>query len=199
MRGIFRRHGRSGKKPRGQSLVEFTIVLPILLIMISGLIEFGFLLNYYLNLIDGARDIARFLANSDPSLPDDGLGCDPVHGTAYYPRLVQCYSAQAFGSQTDFDPATDDILVSYFSVSGPTVTTYDTWSWYHNHTSEFTPAELSDMATRAGAAPDTGFVLVEVFYDYNMILALPWITIFVPNPMNLHAYTIMPNAFLSQQ
>jgi len=188
-----------GKKPRGQSLVEFTIVLPILLIMMSGLIEFGFLLNYYLNLIDGARDIARFLANSDPSLPDDWLGCDPVHGTAYYPRLVQCYMSQAFGSQIAFDAATDDILVSYFSVAGSTVSTYETWSLYNNHTSNFSESELSTMVARVGSAPDTGFVLVEVYYDYDMILALPWITIFVPNPMHLHAYTIMPNAFLSQQ
>ena len=37
---------------RGQSLVEFTILLPVLLIMISGLIEFGFMLNYYLDLIE---------------------------------------------------------------------------------------------------------------------------------------------------
>jgi hypothetical protein len=201
MRGIFWRVSRSGKKPLGQSFVEFSIILPILLIMISGLIEFGFLLNYYLNLIDGARDTARFLANSDPSLPDDGLDCAPVHGTAYYPRLVQCYAAQAFGSQIAFDPATDDILVSYFSVSGSTVTTYETWSWYYTHSSAFTPSELSDMVARAdpgNTAPDTGFVLVEVFYNYDMILALPWITAFVPNPMTLHAYTIMPNAFLSQ-
>jgi hypothetical protein len=199
MRGILWRLSRSGKKPPGQSLVEFTVILPILLIMISGLIEFGFLLNYYLNLIDGARDTARFLANSDPSLPDDGLDCDPVHGTAYYPRLVQCYMSQAFGSQIAFDPATDDILVSYFSVSSSTVTTYDTWSLYNIHSSAFTLSELSNMVARAGTAPDTGFVLVEVFYDYDMILALPWITVFVPNPMTLHAYTIMPNAFLMQQ
>jgi hypothetical protein len=199
MRGIFGRLSRSGKKPLGQSFVEFTVILPILLIMISGLIEFGFLLNYYLNLIDGARDVARLLANSDPSLPDDRLGCDPVHGTSYYPQLVICYYGQAFGSQIAFDPSTDDIIVSYFSVSGSTVTTYDTWNLYNTHSSAFTTDELSEMAAEAGDAPDTGFVLVEVFYDYNMILALPWITVFVPNPMTLHAYTIMPNAFLMQQ
>ena len=36
-------------------------------------------------------------------------------------------------------------------------------------------------------------VLVEVFYDYHMVLALPWITAFVPDTMTLHAYSIMPN------
>jgi len=40
------------RSARGQSLVEITILLPALPIMISGLIEFGFMLNYYLDLIE---------------------------------------------------------------------------------------------------------------------------------------------------
>ena len=48
-----------GVKSRGQSLVEFTVLLPVLLIMISGLIEFGIMLNYYLDVIDAAREAAR--------------------------------------------------------------------------------------------------------------------------------------------
>jgi hypothetical protein len=39
--------------PGGQSLVEFTVMLPVLLIMLSGLVEYGILLNYYLDIIDG--------------------------------------------------------------------------------------------------------------------------------------------------
>jgi hypothetical protein len=37
-------------------------------------------------------------------------------------------------------------------------------------------------------------VLVEIYFDYDQVLGLPWITAFVPNPVHLHAYTIMPNA-----
>jgi hypothetical protein len=36
-------------------------------------------------------------------------------------------------------------------------------------------------------------VLIEIFYDYNMVLGLPWITAFVPDPIGLYAYSIMPN------
>jgi Flp pilus assembly protein TadG len=46
---------RTRRGREGQSLVEFTIMLPILLILMSGLIEFGFLLNSYLDVIDAAR------------------------------------------------------------------------------------------------------------------------------------------------
>jgi hypothetical protein len=177
-------------------------MLPILLIMISGLIEFGFLLNYYLNLIDGARDVARLLANSDPSLDDDYKPCEQPGGTAYYGRLVWCYMGQAFGSQIAFDASTDDIVVSYFSVSsefGPTtVDRVRLWRLNGTHDSAFDAARLEAMMAQRDTVPDTGFVLVEVFYDYDMILALPWITMFVHPPITLHAYTIMPNAFLIQ-
>ena len=41
-------------------------------------------------------------------------------------------------------------------------------------------------------APNTAVVLVEVFYNYNQLLKLPWITAFVPDPQRLHSYTIIP-------
>jgi hypothetical protein len=49
------------------------------------------------------------------------------------------------------------------------------------------------IAARPSRRP-AGLVLVEIYYDYHMVLGLPWITAFVPNPIPLHAYTIMPNS-----
>jgi hypothetical protein len=189
MRWFARQVGRAS----GQSMVEFLVILPILLIMISGLIEFGFLLNYYLDLIDGARDGARFGANVDPLLIDDGkLNCV---NTTYFYRLVPCVVTQSLAPQIILDPGTDDVVISAFSVAGGLVTARfpdaDGWSLTGFHVSEFTTAEINAMLDPA--APNTGIVLVEVFYDYNMVMALPWITAFVPNPVLLHAYTIMPN------
>jgi hypothetical protein len=43
------------------------------------------------------------------------------------------------------------------------------------------------------SAPTTGLVLVEIYYEYHQILGLPWIRAFVPDPVVLHAYSIMPN------
>ena len=62
----------------------------------------------------------------------------------------------------------------------------------NNRVSEFTSAEIQSRLD--AVAPTSGLVMVEIFYDYHMVLALPWITAFVPNPIPLHAYTIMPNA-----
>jgi hypothetical protein len=44
--------------------------------------------------------------------------------------------------------------------------------------------------------PDAkGYVAVEFFYCYNQVLNLPLITQFIPNPFQIHAYTIMPLPF----
>ncbi len=192
---------RSIRSARGQSLVEFTVMLPVLLIMISGLIEFGFMLNYYLDLIDAARDATRWAAGDDPVHNDvSGTWMDP--NTLFYGR-VQNIALQALdagsGGQISLDPATDDIVISAFSVSGGTITARfpggalgGTGLPLNNrHISEFTTAEV--QALLDPSAPNTGIVMVEIFYDYHMILGLPWITAFVPDPIPLHAYTMMPN------
>ena len=196
MRSLMRWLKRQVGRASGQSMVEFLVVLPILLIMISGLIEFGFLLNYYLDLIDGARDGARFGANVDPLLIDDHVN-DCVNTTWLY-RLVPCVVMQSLAPQVVLDPTSDDIVISAFSVAGGLVTARfpdaDGWSLSGNHVSEFTTAEIDALLDPA--APNTGVVMVEVFYDYSMVMALPWITAFVPNPVVLHAYTIMPNTYV---
>ena len=52
---------RSRRRPRsrGQSLVEFALVLPIFLLILSGIMDFGFLLYSRMTVINAAREGAR--------------------------------------------------------------------------------------------------------------------------------------------
>jgi len=52
---------------RGQSLVELTLTLPVLLVMLMGLTEIGWFANNYLTLIDVVREAGRFAATGDPT------------------------------------------------------------------------------------------------------------------------------------
>ena len=56
---------------RGQTIVEFAVVLPILAVLLFGIIQFGIAFNNYLTLTDAARAGARTAAvsrdTSDPS------------------------------------------------------------------------------------------------------------------------------------
>ena len=44
---------------KGQSLVEFAILLPVLIMLLVGIVEIGWGLNSYLTVVDSARDGAR--------------------------------------------------------------------------------------------------------------------------------------------
>ena len=184
------------KKSRGQSIVEFMVLLPLLVMMLSGLIEFGFMLNYYLDLIDGAREIARYGANLDPLEPDDFI-MDCVNTTYFY-RILPCMADQILSEQVVLNPTTDDLVLSAVAAAGGAVTQRfpdaDGWSYKGNHVSKFTTAQITGMLN--GSAPATGMVMVEIFYDYHMVLGLPWITMFVPDTITLHAYSIMPNSYV---
>ncbi len=47
------------RNEKGQSLVEFAILLPLLLLLLMGILEFGIMLNSYLTIHNSAREGAR--------------------------------------------------------------------------------------------------------------------------------------------
>jgi TadE-like protein len=55
---VFRRRRIPGEE-RGQSLVEFAMILPFLMLLIMGAIEFGFVFNHHLTLEYASREGAR--------------------------------------------------------------------------------------------------------------------------------------------
>jgi len=68
---------------KGQSLVESAITFPILILMVLGLAEMGFAMNYYLTMLDLVREAGRRAANLSPVFWDDNdtrnynrLDCD---------------------------------------------------------------------------------------------------------------------------
>jgi Flp pilus assembly protein TadG len=56
--------GRRRDRERGQTIVEFAVVLPILAVLLFGILQFGIAFNNYLALTDAARAGARVAAVS---------------------------------------------------------------------------------------------------------------------------------------
>lgn len=202
---------KSSSELHGQSLVEFTLMLPVILMMLSGLIEFGFMLNYYLDIIDAARETARFAANDDP-IRDDATGNPMDPNPGFYDR-AQDLAKQSLDSASDgriewpefapepFDCSDihGDVVLSAFSVLGDTVDkrypigTGDAGvSMCGNYISKMTIADVNTILS-GSLIPNSGFVLVELYYEYEMVLGLPWIRPFVSDPILIYAYSIMPN------
>lgn len=89
---------------RGQSLVELTITLPVLLVMLMGLTEIGWFANNYLTLLDVAREAGRFAATGDP------LAWNEIDTTNY--SAMDCEQDIAFYND-------HDTTVNYTAWPGP--------------------------------------------------------------------------------
>ncbi len=93
------------------------------------------------------------------------------------------------GIDDDGDGDTDDGCVGAMALNG--VSEYcDSNTDLTCHPSRLTNAIVTSKL-EAGA-PDSAVLLVEVFYNYPQVLKLPWIVPFVPDPLPLHTYTILP-------
>jgi Flp pilus assembly protein TadG len=76
------------RNERGQAIVEFALVLPILMAILLGIIQFGIIFNNYITLTDatraGARKaaVSRFLndngASAKQAVIDSAQGLDPA-------------------------------------------------------------------------------------------------------------------------
>lgn len=192
---------------RGQSLVEMVILFPVLLIVLSGLVEFGFILNEYLAILDAARNAARFSSDGLYSSTDTNHDCS---STVDFYRQTACLVLQELDQEKpniSIEPDEhDDIIVSAFSVmsgSGivrrhPEIYGEQGWSYALDLPSHGVRERSSGISNSFvngkldASAPSTGLLLVEIYYTYDMKLALPWITAFMGNPVTLHVYSFMP-------
>jgi hypothetical protein len=210
----------SRRKSRGQSMVEIAIAFPVLIILFSGMIEFGFVLNYYLSLLDGTREAARYYSNGTPfeygktigncqcpngdtdPCPDEtdadtaDVDCDRPgfysDTAAMVLSSIQPTDANDTSRKIVLDPARDDVIVTVVGVDGSTITRYmggtGVYRQYLNHVSPFDDTRIQSLLITD--APCTGILIVEVFYNYDSVLKLPWLEPLFP--ALLHAYTIMP-------
>jgi Flp pilus assembly protein TadG len=60
---------RRARDAHGQSLVEFAVVLPVLMLIVIGIFEFGRTYNQYLRLTDAVRVGGRAAATQQPDSP----------------------------------------------------------------------------------------------------------------------------------
>jgi hypothetical protein len=204
---------RIGSKANGQAFVELVLVVLILALMLAGVVEFGYLLNSYLKVIDGSREGARF---SSRSLPFE-VGNEEFSNQVFYTQTVT-QAMRVMAPITLNGNLGDDIVVSVFSVGqgGGTIRRwpigYDSgWNLCNNHTdgalvgvlnvenwssctprnSHFSTDQIQSL-TQTSAPLPSGILLVEVFYNYPQILKLPVFSSVIPDPILIYTYSVMP-------
>jgi Flp pilus assembly protein TadG len=73
---------RQLKHERGQTMVEFAVVLPVLALLLFGVIQFGIAFNSYLTITDAARAGARKAVVSREASNPSGLAEQAVRDSA---------------------------------------------------------------------------------------------------------------------
>ena len=199
----------SRRKPLGQSLLEFVMALPILILLFSGMVEFGFMLNTYLSLQDAVRTAARRYSNENPLMLVNGVVEDDVtfyEGAAQ--NVVDALDLDA--RQIIVDPTRDNVVISVLTIRVDENADPDTIESITRHPEDseffrlysgtspnsiYGDVEIADYLTANNSVPvDMGLLIIEIFYSYEGVLHLPWTEPFFSeaNPTMLYNSTIIP-------
>lgn len=166
--------------PKGQSFMELTVVLGVLLMLLLGMVEFSLLLNQYVALVDAAREGARRGA---------GGQVDPYTSTytaneTFFTDIDDIIEGQSESTGAldaiILNPTTDDVVITFYRIVGNSIEATYGWSKHSLHTSQVN----IESTVNSSSAPDSGVVVVEIFYSHP--------SIFLPDPIPVHAYAIMP-------
>jgi len=93
--------GLRKRAERGQTLVEFSLALPIMLLLVCGVLEFGLGLRSYVQLSNSVREGARFAAVGNPA--GDAADCDGTTSDTVYGRV--CFTSKSL----DLDELDPDV------------------------------------------------------------------------------------------
>ena len=115
-----RRVHRAGEGQRGQALTEFALIVPLLVVLLFGIIQFGFLMGGQVGLTNAAREAARYAATYQVTsfsaraatvrtdlvnniLPRAVFGYEP--GQLVGTNTTVAYCAYANGDNTSLNPS----------------------------------------------------------------------------------------------
>src|SRR5262249_44765650 len=118
---------RRWRSERGAELVEFALVLPVLLLLMTGIFDFGFLFQRYEVLTNAAREGARLASLPGYTETDIQnrvnayLSAGGVPGTATTTRVFQSVTA---GGRTFNVAVVDVVYTHHYVFVGPVVSLF---------------------------------------------------------------------------
>jgi hypothetical protein len=148
------------KGERGQGLVEMALILPFLLILVVGLVEAGLVLNRQLTVVNAAREGARFGA------------------TGATPSDIYTQTLMATSQMFDF---TDEnaVVVVIHAETNEAGDGFEEWTEKIYPEGSTVPHVTQDEVLvelqAEGNAGDVRLVAVDVEYDHQSMLGLPFV------------------------
>jgi Flp pilus assembly protein TadG len=118
---------------RGQSLVEITLFIPIMLLMLIGFIEIGTFINDYITITDTTRSAARYVSSQDPTetrcqpfgpKPGETTPISITFSSTACPQseyVTAAATVKSWGAQTIYQVCQETETVNFFYVTGCSV------------------------------------------------------------------------------
>ena len=93
----------------------------------------------------------------------------------------------------------DQVMITVMSLRGgtgqPKTAVYQP-TWKKNAGSKYQTSQVVNQNVITSSfqndSPNTGFLIIEIFYDYYQLLNMPIFSSIVPNPIPVYTYAIMP-------
>jgi hypothetical protein len=177
------KYRRSRRVRRGQSMVEFALVLPLLLLITGGVLEVGNLLTLYNRVSLAAREGARFLATGGDAEDVVQVIEQSSAGSLYFDEEHTCIyviHAQVNSSGTDWDSWTDPVDQQVYP--DPMTTLCQADPGYAPTDPDYQPGGvypsvvLQQIRDAAGSDADLAglqLVVVAMRYNADTLLSLP--------------------------
>lgn len=140
-------HRRSGGD-RGQAMAEFALILPIALLVLFGIIQFGFLFASQIGMVNALRETVRFASTS------------PVDNATIADGTKENICDYLLGKDAYADNGALDRMPGYeVSFAGPASVSYNSYQDPHTNT------------------PATYSVRVTVYAEYRHLLLVPLVNV----------------------
>lgn len=184
---------RNQRRARAQSFLELALVLPVLLIMLLAMVEVAIFIGRYLDVLDLTREVARQAAREERFQNQNAFFADTFSYLTPPPDGLNSYIT--------INPAVDDVVISVFDLRGSgewIMRNQSTTNENYKKDCDGNPARalphftLANVITIGSPPANEGMIAVEVFYCHQLALNLPILSAFIPNPVQIHAFTIFP-------
>ncbi len=155
------------KKRRGQSLVEFALVLPVLILFFIGIVQIGLIINDYIALNRAVSDACRFgstlVGFSSAEVLIVGKLIDGLGENIKKDKLrIVSFTKQKYG------PYSKSSSGAVLNSSGLPVTSFAEILFYRKDNG--TPVDFGDDIVCSPNSPECSYVSISVEYEHQVVI-----------------------------
>ena len=150
---------RRFRSKRGQSLVEFAIILPVMMFLILGMLEMGFAINHNTSIVTATRQGARVGSELVDGVDRSGTHLESVASDSVDPQIIAAVEGVLISVGSPVNISQVQKIEIFLTTNGSMSATVNTWIPAPGHTGPqvpgTSPAQYLDFKPQAGGTWNT--------------------------------------------